>query len=44
MPSVLTFGSRADAERFQQGFGGALMDFAQAQQHLRGSHLIHPNP
>ncbi len=44
MPSVLTFGSRADAERFQQGFGGTLLDFAQAQQHLQRLHLIDPNP
>jgi DeoR family transcriptional regulator, copper-sensing transcriptional repressor len=34
-PSVLSFASRGDAQRFQQGFGGQVMDFRQTQQHLQ---------
>lgn len=34
-PSVLSFASREDAQRFQQGFGGQITDLEQAQQQLR---------
>jgi hypothetical protein len=34
-PSTLSFASREDAERFQRGFGGQLMDVVQAQQYLQ---------
>lgn len=37
-PSVLAFSSTEEAVRFQRGFSGTIMDFAQAQQHLRASH------
>ena len=37
-PSVLAFSSHQDAVRFQQGFGGELMDFEQARQHLHATH------
>jgi hypothetical protein len=31
----LSYASRGDAERFQQGFGGQVMDAIQAQQYLQ---------
>lgn len=34
-PSVLSFASHEDARRFQQGFGGHVMDLEQALQHLQ---------
>jgi len=34
VPTVLTFGSRQEAERFQTGFGGALTSMDEAIQHL----------
>jgi hypothetical protein len=34
-PSMLSFVKLQDAQRFQQGFGGRLMDFNQAQQYLQ---------
>lgn len=34
-PSVLSFASQADAERFQQGFGGRALDVVQAQLYLQ---------
>ncbi len=34
-PSLLSFASREDAQRFQQGFGGQVMASAQAQQYLQ---------
>jgi nitrous oxide reductase accessory protein NosL len=35
-PSVLSFESMEDAQRFQSGFGGELMNLQQAFEHLRG--------
>lgn len=41
-PSALCFASRDDAARFQKGFGGTVMTFAEAQSHLTsGHHSIH---
>jgi biotin operon repressor len=40
-PSVLSFGSRADAEKFQRGFGGQLASMDEALQFLHGS--MHPS-
>jgi DeoR family transcriptional regulator, copper-sensing transcriptional repressor len=34
LPSTLCFASCSDAERFQRGFGGQVMDFETAQRHL----------
>jgi len=34
VPTILTFGSRQDAERFQTGFGGTLVSMDDAIQHL----------
>lgn len=34
IPSVLAFGSRSDAEKFQKGFGGQILDMGEALQHL----------
>jgi DeoR family transcriptional regulator, copper-sensing transcriptional repressor len=34
-PSVLSFARQKDAQRFQRGFGGQMMDFIQAQQYLQ---------
>ena len=36
-PSVLSFGSRADAEKFQTGFGGQLASMNEALQFLHGA-------
>jgi len=36
IPSILTFGSRQEAERFQAGFGGELASMDDAIQHLMG--------
>ncbi len=33
-PSILSFSNREDATRFTQGFGGEVMDFANAQKNL----------
>ena len=40
-PSVLSFGSRADAEKFQTGFGGQLASMDEALHFLHGS--MHPS-
>lgn len=37
VPSVLAFGSRREAEKFQKGFGGRLLDMEAALEHLRGT-------
>lgn len=37
VPSVLSFGSRAEAEKFQTGFGGQLSNMEEAIRFLRGS-------
>ena len=34
VPSVLSFGSRRDAEKFQKGFGGTIADIEEAIQYL----------
>jgi len=34
MPSVLTFGSRQDAEKFQKGFGGEIANMREAIEYL----------
>ncbi len=36
VPSVLSFGSRQEAEKYQKGFGGSLMNMAAAIRHLQG--------
>jgi hypothetical protein len=36
-PSTLSFASREDAERFQRGFGGQVMDVIQTQQYLQSA-------
>jgi DNA-binding CsgD family transcriptional regulator len=36
VPTILTFGSRQEAERFQTGFGGTLASMDEAIQHLMG--------
>lgn len=36
VPSILSFGSQQDAEKFQKGFGGRLMNMEQAVKHLHG--------
>lgn len=36
VPSVLSFGSAQDAEKFQKGFGGMLTDMEKAIAHLHG--------
>jgi hypothetical protein len=36
-PSVLSFESLADAQRFQSGFGGEVMNLQQALEHLTGA-------
>lgn len=41
-PCVLSFASREDARRFQQGFGGQVMDIEQAQQHLQEGMALDP--
>lgn len=38
IPSVLCFAAEEDAVKFQNGFGGQVMDFAQVTQHLLDSH------
>ncbi|MBT3321091.1 MAG: DeoR family transcriptional regulator [Anaerolineae bacterium] len=39
-PSVLSFSAREDAQRFQQGFGGALMSFSETRGFLSDSHAL----
>lgn len=36
VPSVLSFGSLSEAEKFQKGFGGTLVNMDEAIQHLHG--------
>jgi DNA-binding Lrp family transcriptional regulator len=38
MPAVLCFASQSDAARFQMGFGGKVMNFAEAQNYLIRNH------
>ena len=39
VPSVLCFISREDAESFQQGFGGQVMSFEEARNHMSHHHV-----
>lgn len=41
MPSVLAFGNKVDAEKFQKGFGGQLLDMDETIQHMRGMMHMH---
>ncbi|NUQ36769.1 MAG: DeoR/GlpR transcriptional regulator [Caldilineales bacterium] len=41
-PTILCFASRAEGERFRQGFGGDLLDHLQAQASLQQSMALHP--
>lgn len=41
VPSVLCFATESDAMRFQNGFGGLVMNFQQAQYTLRNQHSPH---
>lgn len=41
-PGILAFVGRGDAERFQRGFGGEVMSFAQVRQCLRNRMSISP--
>jgi hypothetical protein len=41
-PSVLSFASHGDAQRFQQGFGGQVMDIGQTQKRLQEVMAISP--
>ena len=36
VPSILSFGSRLEAEKFQKGFGGKLISMDEAVHHLQG--------
>ncbi|MBT3314138.1 MAG: DeoR family transcriptional regulator [Anaerolineae bacterium] len=37
-PAVIAFASTEDAERFQQGFGGEMMNFSEAKSFLSSTH------
>lgn len=41
VPSVLSFGSQQEAEKFQRGFGGSLMNMEEAIRHLHGMMHVH---
>lgn len=41
MPSVLSFGLKADAEKFAKGFGGTIMDMQEAIHFLQGTMHSH---
>lgn len=42
VPSILSFGSRQDAEKFQKGFGGKLATMSEAIRHLHEMmHVTH---
>ncbi len=43
MPSVLSFGSRLDAEKFQKGFEGTIANMDEAIQYLHGMMHAHQN-
>lgn len=38
LPSTICFATRSEAEKFQRGFGGDVLDFAGAEAHLRECH------
>ena len=39
-PTVLCFGTQRDAEKFQSGFGGEIMNLVQAQTYLKDSMML----
>ena len=41
VPSILSFSSQQDAEKFQKGFGGMLVTMEQAIHHLKGMMQAH---
>lgn len=41
VPSVLAFGSKAEAEKFQKGFGGRLLGMGETIQHMYGMMHMH---
>lgn len=41
VPSILVFGSRAEAEKFQKGFGGQLLGMDETIQYMRGMMHMH---
>lgn len=41
VPSVLSFGSQQEAEKFQMGFGGSLMNMTEVVHHLHGMMHAH---
>ncbi len=41
VPSVLSFGSQQEAEKFQKGFGGSLLNMEESIKHLQG--MMHAN-
>ena len=41
VPSILVFGSKTDAEKFQKGFGGQLLGMDKTIQHMRGMMRMH---
>lgn len=44
VPTILTFGSHTEAERFQTGFGGKLAGMDETIHYLMGTHHEEPNP
>ncbi len=42
-PSLIAFSTAEDAERFQQGFGGELMNFSEARSFLNSTHAMPKN-
>jgi DNA-binding Lrp family transcriptional regulator len=38
LPSTICFATQIEAEKFQRGFGGEVLDFAEAEAHLRECH------
>jgi DeoR/GlpR family transcriptional regulator of sugar metabolism len=38
LPSTICFANQSEAEKFQRGFGGAVLDFVGAEAHLRDCH------
>ena len=38
LPSTICFATRAEAEKFQHGFGGEVLDFVGTEAHLRDCH------
>jgi DeoR family transcriptional regulator, copper-sensing transcriptional repressor len=43
VPSVLSFGSQQDADKFQKGFGGTIANIEEAIQYLHGMMHAHKN-